>query len=226
MSSKSDIPASQRDGPDLYVVKPDVAKPDRRSDLPKPRGEGSDGELLQQIAGGNEDAFEALFHRYYGRIRGYLLRLLGREDLAEELTSDVLVTIWQKASSFEGRSRPSTWILGIAYRKGMQALRKLLAQPPSVSPDELDSGQLPRARDEASRRLLLDTLRSAMECLSPEQRAVVQFTYVYGFSYAEIGMITGVPVNTVKTRMFYARRRLRDAWPVEVQDQSGAPHYA
>ena len=224
MSSKNDIAASRRVGPELYVVGPDLVKPDRRSDLPEPRGEGSDGELLLQIAAGEEAAFETLFHRYHGRIRGYLLRLLGREDLAEELTSDVLVTVWQKASSFEGRSRPSTWILGIAYRKGMQALRKLMAQPTSVSPDEVDSRQLPQARDEASRRLLLDTLRSAMEGLSPEQRAVVQFTYIDGFSYAEIGKITGVGVNTVKTRMFYARRRLRDAWPIEGPDMNGAPH--
>jgi RNA polymerase sigma-70 factor (ECF subfamily) len=171
-----------------------------------------DTALLRSVALQDRQAFEDLYRRYYPRLYRYLLRLVRRDEMVAEIVNDVMMVVWQKAGSFEERSQPSTWILGIAYRKGVKAIRHLANQPPTVSPETAASFEDP---EPARRQADLETamvLQSVLEGLSPEQRAVVELTFHYGYSYREIAQITGVPVNTVKTRMFYARKRLKEAW--------------
>jgi RNA polymerase sigma-70 factor (ECF subfamily) len=132
--------------------------------------------------------------------------------MVPEIVNDVMMVVWQKAGSFEERSQPSTWVLGIAYRKGVKALRSLANQPVSVSPETAASFEDPEPPRRQADLEMAMVLESVLEGLSPEQRAVVELTYHYGYSYREIAQITGVPVNTVKTRMFYARKRLKEAW--------------
>src|SRR5262249_23736035 len=137
----------------------------------------------------------------------------------EEVLNDVMVVIWKKAASFDGRSRPSTWIFGIAYHKAMKALarRQPVEQRPGSSDGREREPLEPVERDEPesllARRELASTLGRALRAISAEQRAVVELTYYYGLSYQEIAEVVGCPVNTVKTRMFHARRRLRDLLP-------------
>jgi len=169
--------------------------------------------LLRRVAAKDRKAFEALYHLYYRRLFGYLLKLTRRAELVEEVLNDVMLAVWKGAPSFDGRSRPSTWIFGIAYHKALKAL----ARRPEER--EEDEGEWPEPVDAdepeslAARRELAGVLGRALGALSAEQRAVVELTYYYGMAYQEIAEIVGCPVNTVKTRMFHARRRLRELLP-------------
>ncbi|MEA2602157.1 MAG: hypothetical protein QOF89_3149 [Acidobacteriota bacterium] len=168
--------------------------------------------LLRRVATKDRKAFEALYHIYYRRLFGYVLKLTRKADVVEEVVNDVMLAIWSHAPGFDGRSRPSTWIFGIAYHKALKALAR---RPPAA--EDGAEGPEPVAADEpeslAARRELATVLGRALHSLSPEQRAVVELTYYYGLAYAEIAEIVGCPVNTVKTRMFHARRRLKELLP-------------
>jgi len=169
--------------------------------------------LLRRVAAKDRRAFEALYNLYYRRLFGYLLKLTRKAELVEEVLNDVMLAIWKGAGTFDGRSRPSTWIFGIAYHKALKAL----ARRPRESDGDPEEGPEPVDADEpeslAARRELAGVLGRAIGALSPEQRAVVELTYYYGMAYQEIAEIVGCPVNTVKTRMFHARRRLKELLP-------------
>lgn len=175
--------------------------------------------LLHRIAEKDRAAFEELYTLYYRRLFSYLFKLTRRAEMVEEVLNDVMVVIWRKAASFDGRSRPSTWIFGIAYHKAMKALaQRRPRQSPEWSGD--DAGHQPaepvdhdQPENLLVRRELATTLGRALLEISAEQRAVVELTYYHGLSYQEISEVVGCPVNTVKTRMFHARRRLRDLLP-------------
>jgi RNA polymerase sigma factor (sigma-70 family) len=175
--------------------------------------------LLHRIAEKDRGAFEELYTIYYRRLFSYLFKLTRRAELVEEVLNDVMLVIWKKAASFDGRSRPSTWIFGIAYHKAMKALaqRRKGELPPASNDDGEREPREAVDQDEPesllARRELATTLGRALLAISAEQRAVVELTYYYGLSYQEIAEVVGCPVNTVKTRMFHARRRLKDLLP-------------
>lgn len=174
-----------------------------------------DRHLLRRIARSDLSAFEELYDRYHQRLFGYVFKITRSPDLVEEVVDDTLLAVWRGARSFRGSSRPSTWIFGIAYRKSLKALERLPRERGGESAQEPDELEAPAPGPESLmvRRELASTLGRALATLSPEQRAVVELTYVHGFSYPEIAEIVGCPANTVKTRMFYARRRLRELLP-------------
>jgi RNA polymerase sigma factor (sigma-70 family) len=173
--------------------------------------ESNDIDLLEKVAGGDRRAFEQLYHRYHRRLFGYLLRWLKRPEVVEEVLDDVMFVVFTDAERFEGRSRVSTWILGIAFRKAMRALRQ------DFSPDEIALEDLPESATRAvpphEPSDLRRILNLALARLSPDHRAVVELTYFQECSYDEIAQIVACPVNTVKTRMFHARRHLRRILP-------------
>lgn len=174
--------------------------------------------LLRRIAAKDRRAFEALYHLYYRRLFAYLLKMTRRAELAEEVVDDTLLAVWSGAAGFDGRSRPSTWIFGIAYHKALKALvRQGRHRPEEQAEDGDDRSPEPVDGDEPeslfARREVAGVLERALKELSVEHRAVVELTYYHGFSYPEIAEIVSCPVNTVKTRMFHARRRLRDLLP-------------
>jgi RNA polymerase sigma-70 factor (ECF subfamily) len=170
--------------------------------------------LLRRVAAKDKKAFEALYHLYYRRLFAYVFKIVRRADLVEEVVNDVMLAIWSHAQSFDGRSRASTWIFGIAYHKALKALARRPAPAETggekEAPEPVD-GDEPESL--LARRELAGVLGRALHALSPEQRAVVELTYFYGRSYQEIAGIIGCPVNTVKTRMFHARRRLKELLP-------------
>jgi RNA polymerase sigma factor (sigma-70 family) len=157
--------------------------------------------LLRRVGARDRKAFEALYHQYYRRLFSYLLKVMRRADLVEEVLNDVMLAIWKGAPGFDGRSRPSTWIFGIAYEPTDSGREP--AEP--VEHDEPESL--------LARRELASVLGQALRALPAEQRTVVELTYFYGLPYQEIAEIMGCPVNTVKTRMFHARRRLKALLP-------------
>lgn len=168
-----------------------------------------EGALIRRIAGKDKKAFEALYQLYYRRLFGYLVKVTRRVELVEEVLDDVMLAIWSGAHKFDGRSRPSTWIFGIAYHKAIKALAR--RRPEETGGHEDEAARIDHEEPESLmvRRELSGVVGKALASLPAEQRAVVELTYFYGRSYQEISAIVGCPVNTVKTRMFHARRKLR-----------------
>lgn len=171
---------------------------------------------LRQTAKGDRSAFERLYRAYQRRIFGYLFRMIGSAEHAEELTTDVMLEVWKSAARFRGESQVSTWMFGIARFKALSFLRR--AQSESVDVEEAsevpDPQELP---DEMlARRGVAGRIKEALARLSHEHREVMELTFFEGFSYPEIAKLLDCPVNTVKTRMFYARKQLRELLGAEV----------
>ena len=173
--------------------------------------EPDDRDLIHRVAAKDRQAFEALYRRYGRRIFGYLWRRLRRREVAEELLDDVMLVVWKSAERFDERSRLSTWLFGIAHKKALHAFRRF-ARRSDEGTSTTEGDAEPAAADDpiqrVERRELREALGRALESLSPEQRTVVELTFYEHRSYQEIAEITGAQVNTVKTRMFHARRRL------------------
>lgn len=172
------------------------------------RQDAEDLELLQRVATKDKVAFERLYVRYYPQLSRYLGRLTRRPDLVEEVVNDTLFVVWEKAARFEGRSKVSTWITGIAYLKGIKALDRLKMMPEQNVEALSDVEEVEETLNLINKLGLDDWLASGLDLISTEQRSVVELTYFSGYSYQEIAEIMDCPVNTVKTRMFHARRRL------------------
>ncbi len=172
-------------------------------------------ELIRRVAIQDRLAFEELYLLYHRRLFRFILRYTQRLDLVEEVVNDVMLVIWQQADRFGERSRLSTWIFGIAYRTALKRLRSAGRIPDGPDIDELEivDHSEPEPDAELSRKQLQELLADALAQISPEQRAVVELTYYHGYSYPEIAQIVGCPPNTVKTRMYHARQRLKKLLP-------------
>lgn len=167
-----------------------------------------DAELIFKTANGNLSAFEQLYHRYYKRLFQFCYRLSGRLDMIEEIINDVFFLIWTKAESYNRLSRPSSWIFGIAYNKSLSHCRQNKMQVAEILVDEIDEHLIPGPDHWLTLLEKQNWLEIAFQYLSPEQRAVLELTYWHGLHYQEIAELMDCPENTVKTRMFYARKRL------------------
>jgi RNA polymerase sigma-70 factor (ECF subfamily) len=170
--------------------------------------DAEDAALLERIARGDRVAFESLYRAYFARLSRFFQRMLRRPSLVEEAINDTMYVVWRRAGTFRATARGSTWIFGIAYRRGLKALVDL------DDPVEANGSELPDDRPSAEDQLLNAEvhrlLDAALSQMSAEHRAVIELCYYHACPYREIAQITGCPVETVKTRMFYARRRLHD----------------
>lgn len=160
--------------------------------------------LLARIAGHDSAAMKELYLLYHRRLARFLMRLTTRYELAEEIINDTFWVVWQHAGDFRGASRVSTWILGIAYRRGLKTLR--YAGPPSI---DIDLETAAGIEEPAQQEEVTEWLDVALQRLPLEQRTVIELAYHVGHSCEEIASIMQCPVNTVKTRMFHARRKLK-----------------
>ena len=169
-----------------------------------------DMHLMSRVALGDRNAFESLYRLYHRRVARFLSNLLRKPELVEEVVNDTLLAVWRRPEGYSGKSKLSTWIFAIAYRKALRA-RSRFDEPL----EQLDTE--PRASDEAGPEQQLRrgqthaALLGAMDSLSADHRAVVHLTYFQELGYNEIAQIMDCPVDTVKTRMFYARRYLKSA---------------
>lgn len=184
----------------------------KREAAPAPeRSAGMEAVELALLAGvkrGRRADFDALYRLYHPRLWRFLTHLMRQPDAIEEALNDTMLVLWQRADSFDGRSKLSTWIFGIAYRKGLKVLsRQDLPVDDEALPEAADTG--PGPEQQFGLVQLRGRLREAMAELSPEHRAVVELCYFHDMAYGEIAEVVGCPAETVKTRMFYARRRLR-----------------
>lgn len=163
--------------------------------------------LLGRIAARDRDAFRELYLRYHRRLARFLTRLTRHREDAEEVINDTLWIVWQQAAGFRGDSRPSTWILGIAYRRALKLIRQATTHARALSLEVVDGE--PSTGDATEATANRQQLDLALARLPVEQRMVIELTYFLDHSCEEIAEIMECPVNTVKTRMFHARRKLR-----------------
>ena len=187
-----------------------------RTDAIRPGGP-DERELLARVSARDLQAFEKLYRIYQPRLARFLIAIVQRPQLVEEVLDDTMMVVWQTAANFRGSSKPSTWMFSIAYRKALKARAKW---PDPVEDEEYDTrvSNEPGPDEEVHHQRLHDALIEAMSHLSPQHRAVVDLTYFHGMGYRAIADIVECPVDTVKTRMFHARRRLKEAMPGSLRD--------
>jgi RNA polymerase sigma-70 factor (ECF subfamily) len=170
------------------------------------RAEEAERDLMRRVSLGDREAFDVVYRRYAERVRAFLARVLPLRSLADETLNDTMLAVWRRSARFDGSCRLSTWIFAVAQRQALHALRSArirarlaAAEPPARN--EPDA--------EAQMSQLREYLRRALASLPQEQLAVLELTYFEGYRCREIASLMECPVETVKTRVFHARRKLR-----------------
>ena len=160
--------------------------------------------LLKRVADGDREALSHLYEVYHGRLFKFVFRLTNSYTIADEMVNDIMLLVWQKAASFRGESKVSTWVFGIAYRLTMRRVsRKKLHIAFHQDVDELMATNTPSIEIE-------DWVKTGIHELPAAQQMTVILVFYLGLSYEETAEVCECPVNTVKTRMFHARRKLKE----------------
>jgi RNA polymerase sigma-70 factor, ECF subfamily len=170
----------------------------------------SDEALVKRIARGDKLAMQSLFARHRTSIYRWLVRFVSDTTLAEDLLSEVFLDVWRQADRFEGRSSVSTWLISIARFKALSARRRRIDAEldEKIEATVADPADDPEAVLQKKDRG--EMLRRALARLSPEHREIIELVYYHDQSVDECAEILGIPPATVKTRMFYARRKLAE----------------
>lgn len=170
----------------------------------------SDEVLIGRIAAGDKLAMQVLYARHHVRVYRFVLRLVGDQSKAEDLISEVFLDVWRQANRFEARSQVTTWLLAIARFKALSALRRR----PDEELDEEKAAAIEDTSDDpevaVQKKDKSEALRKCLMALSPEHREIIDLVYYHEKSVEEVAEIVGIPENTVKTRMFYARKKLAE----------------
>lgn len=176
--------------------------------------------LLQRVAQRDRVAFEALYRCYFARLRRFIQKMTRLPHLDDEILDDTMLVVWQKAHTFDNSCRVSTWIFAVAYRTTLKALsrerRHMAADGGEAMGQAGDGAAADIVCDEPGPDSMLFTVQSRrvldrlLTKLPAEHRAVIELTYFHGHAYGDIATIVDCPEGTVKTRMFHARRKLRE----------------
>ena len=166
-------------------------------------------DLLTEVCAGSREAFSQLYRQMYTPLFRFLYRFTQSPESIEEIANDTMLVVWQKAHTFKGDSRVSTWIMGIAARRSYALQRK---RPASTVSEETLWHEIQSDRDDIDRLNLAQALEWALGRLSMEQAATIELAYFHGFSCEEIAAILDCPVSTTKTRLHYARKHLHDVF--------------
>jgi len=183
--------------------------PDRSTKRPRRAAEGSSDEaLLRLMAAGEQSALRILFARHKLRVFRFALSIIKDRSLAEEVVSDVFFDVWRHPGSFEARSTFSTWLLAITRHKAITSSRRHAQERSHEELTETieDPAEDPEAALQRKQRILL--LSDCLRQLPAGCRAVIDLVYYHHKTIKEVADILQIPVNTVKSRMFWARRRI------------------
>lgn len=173
-----------------------------------PSNDDSELLLIRRVAQQDRAALRELHGLYYRRLARFLVRVTRRQDLMEEIINDTFLAVWTSAARFREESRVSTWIVGIAYRRALKSVRR--ASLELVDLRAADALLVSDGRSSGDDR---EWLERALAELPVEQRMCLELAYVLGHSCEEVADIVQCSVNTVKTRLFHARRKLRISLP-------------
>jgi RNA polymerase sigma-70 factor (ECF subfamily) len=174
-------------------------------------GQGtSDAVLISAIAAGDQRAMHSLYARYSVRVYRFVLRLTNDSSLAEDLVSEVFIDVWCGARGFKAKSQVSTWLLAIARNKALSAMRARLDEQLDDETATAIADPADDAETTVSKRDRSTIVQHCLSQLSPLHQEVIDLVYYHEQSIDEVARIVGAPENTVKTRMFYARRRIEN----------------
>jgi len=170
--------------------------------------ETTDEALIASIAQGDKRALQTLYGRHNVRVYRFALRFLNDEALAEDMVSEVFFDVWRQAERFEARSKVSTWLLAMARNKALSVLRRRSTEELDEEVAEFIEDPSDNPEVSVQKKQQTSLLQECLTQLSPAHREIVDLVYYHGKTIDEVVEIIGVPVNTVKTRMFYARKRI------------------
>ena len=169
-----------------------------------------DQQLLQSI-GDKRDrvALQVFYERFKHGLGSFIQKRVFEQRLVDEIYNDVMLTVWNKAASFRGDSSVATWVFAIAHRTCLNHVRKEIKHTDKQTDLDFDQMHDTKSVDNETENTLSDQLKSAMLELKESHKTVVELAYFHGYNLQEIAEITKTPVNTVKTRLFHARKKLR-----------------
>jgi RNA polymerase sigma-70 factor (ECF subfamily) len=181
--------------------------------------EPTDEELVAASLDGDERAFARLVRRYQRRLVAFLGQMVGDVDLAQELAQEAFLRAWSALERFDPRFRFSTWLFRIAHNLGIDQLRRRRLQTVPLTRqdqdgDELELEVVDLCKDplgHLENRALARSLKHGIERLRPEYRELVLLRHFAGLSYQEIAELKGMPLGTVKNKLFRAHSVLRNA---------------
>lgn len=173
----------------------------------------SDEALVTAIAqNGDRTAFAALFGRFAGRVKGFLMKGGAAPDLAEELAQEVMITVWHKSASFDAsKASVATWIYTIARNRRIDQIRRVQRQEPDPNDPHFHPDPDPGAENQMAEATRDAIVRQAIADLTPDQREVVELAFYAGLSHSEIAERVGAPLGTVKSRLRLSFTHLRGA---------------
>jgi RNA polymerase sigma-70 factor, ECF subfamily len=171
-------------------------------------------ELLGRIARRDEAAFETIYRAFSRRVFAYALYMLKEPHRAEEVLVDTMHEVWRSAAQFRGDSLFSTWLIGIARNKALLVYRGRRADELHEDLDDVAETEVdelaPEGFAELAAKQRREGVQACMRKLSQEHRECLQLVFYEGCSLAVVAQIQGVPENTVKTRLYHARQRIRN----------------
>lgn len=169
-----------------------------------------DARVIEQLRARDMSAFEAFYKRHRPKLRAFIRGMVPSEQAVDEVFDDVMMVVWERIKDFEGRSKLSTWVYGIAYRRALKerkAPREVeLPKTHEETPDEGAAADGPLEQITTTKKL-----QSVLGKLPDDQGSVVRLAYFEGLSYRDIGQVMDCPEDTVKTRMYHAKRKLKAA---------------
>jgi RNA polymerase sigma-70 factor (ECF subfamily) len=183
------------------------------------QGVEDDVELIRSVAHRDREAFEKLYYRFAPRLGRYAFGMLRQRAAVDEVVNDVMLAVWREAPRFDARvGTVSAWLFGITHKKVIKMLDRTARSARQLPSEEVapEAGEHPERA--AIGRELGAAMAGALAKLPTDQRAVVELAFGQGQSYQEIALALDCPVNTVKTRMFHARKRL-----AQLLDERGLP---
>jgi RNA polymerase sigma-70 factor (ECF subfamily) len=163
---------------------------------------------MRLVAEGNEAAFTNLYNATSKPVYYYLFRFLQDRDTAEDALVEVYTAVWKSAGNFQGRSRVTTWLFGIARNQALQALRKQRHHDALEDHEDLADSEAPDLDESLANR---ESVQRALNRISPKRREILDLVFFHEMDYGEIAEVLGIPVNTVKTRVYYAKEALKQA---------------
>ena len=176
-----------------------------------------DEQLITLIADGEKDVLEVFYNRHAPSVFSMARYMLRDHTLAEEVTQDIFLNLWLKASTYNPqRGTPRAWFMTIAHHRIIDTIRarKRSAQSTNQVPHELldlHPSSLPSTEEQAQRNLSREQIITVLASLPQEQREVIILAYFEGYSQSEIASKLGHPLGTVKTRVRLAMQKLRAA---------------
>ncbi len=172
----------------------------------------SDEAVLALVSRGDEAALAALYDRFGGPAYRLAQRIVRDPSLAEDAVQDAFLAVWRTATSYRpDRAKASTWVLTLVHRRAVDLVRREERRRADPLDDTFEPADNSRTDDEAATREERRRVQAALAELAPDQRQALELAYYGGLSQSEIAERLGVPLGTVKSRMFSGLARLRDS---------------